>query len=285
MTVSRQLRVLLAVGTCALVAPNANAHFILQQPAATLQQDAQGNPQKTFPCGGAGTATNMVTAYKPGDTVTISVDETVFHPGHYRVALAINDPSELPAEPLVTAGATECGTVPIQDPPQFPILADGQLVHTAAFNGPQTFTVKLPTDVTCTNCTLQVMEFMSDHAAPCFYHHCAAISITPGGDAGVPPGTPSPTPTSSTPPSSTGTPPSTSTPPPSSGDTTSTGGSDAGAKASTPARAGESFDDAGCAASPSNPAGRVTFGLLLAVAAIGLARRHRRAKGASADRH
>jgi uncharacterized protein (TIGR03382 family) len=35
---------------------------------------------------------------------------------------------------------------------------------------------------------LQVIEFMSNHSAPCFYHHCAIVNITanpPPGDAGV----------------------------------------------------------------------------------------------------
>jgi MYXO-CTERM domain-containing protein len=28
---------------------------------------------------------------------------------------------------------------------------------------------------------LQVIEFMSNHGAPCFYHHCANITIEAGG--------------------------------------------------------------------------------------------------------
>jgi hypothetical protein len=44
----------------------------------------------------------------------------------------------------------------------------------------------LPTDVTCTRCTLQVLEFMTAHGAPCFYHHCADISIAaPSGSCEV----------------------------------------------------------------------------------------------------
>ena len=63
----------------------------------------------------------------------------------------------------------------------FPVLADGVFVHTTAFSAPQTTTVTLPTTLTCTKCTLQVIEFMSDHPlnvpGGCFYHHCADISI------------------------------------------------------------------------------------------------------------
>ena len=70
-----------------------------------------------------------------------------------------------------------CGSAAIENPVTLPILADNVLPHTARFTTAQTFTVTLPTDVTCTKCTLQVLEFMSSHPAPCFYHHCADISI------------------------------------------------------------------------------------------------------------
>ena len=106
--------------------------------------------------------------------------------------LAVNDRSELPAAPQVTPKAGDpCGSAAIQSPPAFPILVDNALPHTRAFGAPQTFMVTLPTDVTCTKCTLQVLEFMSSHGAPCFYHHCADISIQ--GEVGT--STPSPTPT------------------------------------------------------------------------------------------
>ncbi len=156
----------------------AHAHFVLQAPAANMEQGPLGDPQKDPPCGGAGTATGMVTAYQAGETIMITIDETVPHPGHYRVALAVNDPSELPPEPEVTEGDSDCGSAAIMNPAAFPVLADGMLVHTSAFGEPQTFEVTLPDDIECESCTLQVLEFMSDHGAPCFYHHCATISIS-----------------------------------------------------------------------------------------------------------
>jgi hypothetical protein len=43
--------------------------------------------------------------------------------------------------------------------------------------------------MTCTKCTLQVIEFMSNHGlnnpGGCFYHHCADISIQPAGGGGA----------------------------------------------------------------------------------------------------
>lgn len=167
---------LAAVGAVGFAVESAGAHFHLDAPPATHLQDAQGNPQKDAPCGGGVTPTNMVTAVQSGQTITITIDETIFHPGHYRVAIA-QDPGQLPAEPAVTPGGTDCGSAEIMDPPVFPVLVDGALQHDTAFSGPQSFDVTLPADFTCDGCTLQVLEFMSNHAAPCFYYHCATVTV------------------------------------------------------------------------------------------------------------
>ena len=185
------MRALFAVGIVASIGGPAFAHFKLDAPASFQEQDSFGNPQKVAPCGEAGMATNAVTAVQTGSMLTIKITETVFHPGHYRVALA-QDQASLPAEPPVTG--TQCNSVPIEQNPTLPTLADGQLVHTTQFTGPQTMQVQLPVGMECTNCVVQVLEFMSSHAPPCFYHHCAMVTIsntappvTP--DAGVtPPG-------------------------------------------------------------------------------------------------
>lgn len=169
-----------AVAATGLVGDDVEAHFTLQSPPALSTQDELGSPQKTAPCGpdGAGDPTGAVTTYQAGSTITITIDEKIHHPGHYRVALAIDDPNELPDAPPVTPTANdECASTVIQDPPVFPILADGMLEHTAPFGSPQSFEVTLPDDVTCDNCTLQVIEYMSSHDAPCFYYHCANIAI------------------------------------------------------------------------------------------------------------
>ena len=178
------------LGLASLGSTAARAHFILQSPAAVSEQGPLGDPQKAPPCGddGSAVATGMVTSYKAGDVVTITIDETIFHPGHYRIALAINYISELPDDPPVTPNNTDCGTAPIQDPPVFPVLADGVFLHTEPFNGPQTIDVTLPADVSCDNCTLQVIQFMSNHGlnnpGGCYYHHCANIAVE-GGQAGT----------------------------------------------------------------------------------------------------
>lgn len=182
-----------------LVPSLAAAHFTLVTPEASRSQDALGSPQKLAPCGdeSGGTDTGKVTTYKAGDTIDVVIDEKIYHPGHYRIALSVNDRSELPPEPPVTAASTACGSAPIDPNPVFPVLADGLLVHTAPFSGRQTVKVKLPANVSCTHCTLQVLEFMSNHGlnnpGGCYYHHCADIAIQGGAsDGGV---TPPPAPT------------------------------------------------------------------------------------------
>jgi hypothetical protein len=186
---------LVAVGV--LLPIPAEAHFILDAPASWMTQDSQGFPEKLGPCGDeydddGGVPSGIVTAFQAGQTITVTIDEVVFHPGHYRVALAVNDRSQLPAEPAVTAGTLACGSAAIEKPPVFPVLADDVLDHTTAFTTPQSFQVTLPSNVSCTNCTLQIIEFMGEHAlndpGGCFYHHCANISIGASGtDGGVAP--------------------------------------------------------------------------------------------------
>ena len=88
-----------------------------------------------------------------GQKLHIKVQETIYHPGHYRVALAVNSPTELPRDPeAVTADDVAKGrqsvSAKIQDPPQMPVLADGLFVHTAKVDTPFETDVVLP-NITC----------------------------------------------------------------------------------------------------------------------------------------
>jgi MYXO-CTERM domain-containing protein len=187
----RALKLFLVLACLAAASP-AYAHFVLMQPSSWARLDGGGNPQKSAPCGNEGTpiATGAVIEYKTGDTIPITIEETTFHPGHYRVSLA-KDQASLPDDPdgAVVPGSMGCDTLAINSNPTLPLLADGLLAHTKAFGAtnPQTAMVKLPAGMTCDPCVLQVVEFMSNHGAPCFYHHCSNIKITANGaDAGIP---------------------------------------------------------------------------------------------------
>jgi MYXO-CTERM domain-containing protein len=181
----------------------AEAHFKLNAPASYSQQDpTYGDPQKSAPCAQADPGnpivpTNAVTEVQSGAMLAISITETIYHPGHYRVSIA-QDMASLPPDPPVIAGTTPCGSTMINANPSLPLLADGLLVHSAPFSPTtQTMQVPIPTGMTCTNCMLQVTQFMSNHQlnnpGGCFYHHCAAVNISPNAppppDGGVNPGT------------------------------------------------------------------------------------------------
>ncbi len=198
----RKLRVLavMAAGATGVLVPGlARAHFILMAPQNWAQQDASGLPEKSAPCGQAETPaavpTNAVTTFRPGQTITVMIQEAVFHPGWYKAVLSQNGMSGLPPDPMVTpsspAPGDACGTATAatnmivglapNKAPQLPVLVDGALFHTGPLSGQQPFNVTLPSNVTCTNCVLQIVEFMSNHGlnvpGGCFYHHCANIAI------------------------------------------------------------------------------------------------------------
>ena len=171
-----------AAGLLVAATPSlAAAHFFLEEPENWVEQGTLGDPQKTGPCGNEapGRPTGAITAYQTGQTITIRFRETIYHPGHFRVALATADRSELPPMPTVPGGSrSDCGSIPSRDPPVFPVLADGLIPHTSPLSGVQEMEVTLPEGVTCDHCTLQIVQWMHDHGAPCFYYHCADLSIS-----------------------------------------------------------------------------------------------------------
>ncbi|MFT5434556.1 MAG: hypothetical protein ACI9OJ_005269 [Myxococcota bacterium] len=64
-------------------------------------------------------------------TISITSGEKIYHPGHYRVAIA-QDPSLLPEPPPVTVGTTDCGATIIDANPVLPVLGDGLLLGVVA---------------------------------------------------------------------------------------------------------------------------------------------------------
>ena len=177
--------VAIVVGCLAVVA---DAHFVLVSPAASLVQNRLGDPQKIAPCGGVsanrGAPSGAVTDMKGGSSFHLLLSETVFHPGHYRVALA-KTAGNLPADPKVTTRDSERGpwsvSAEIQSPVAPPVLADGLFAHTERQVGFFEADVNIP-NVTCRNCVIQVIQFMAEHARNAdgdySYHHCANVNIT-----------------------------------------------------------------------------------------------------------
>jgi hypothetical protein len=186
------VRCFLTVAVVALAAPNSWAHFKLLAPVSWLVENDRGDPQKSGPCGGSNTdwgkPSYAVTKTTGGQTIHIKVQETVYHPGHYRVSLAVNSPTELPADPQVTTRDTDKGpwsvSATIQNPPQIPVLADGLFVHSTRPAGEMKAweaDIPLP-NINCKKCTLQIVQFMAEHGfnnpGGYTYHHCAELQIT-----------------------------------------------------------------------------------------------------------
>ena len=69
-----------------------HAHFKLLEPASWLVESDRGDPQKSGPCGGSNTdwgkPSNMLGRAVGGQKLHVKVQETIYHPGHYRVAPA-----------------------------------------------------------------------------------------------------------------------------------------------------------------------------------------------------
>src|SRR5687768_16663428 len=95
------------------IAPGARAHFKLLEPQGWLVEDDRGDPQKIASCGGtsanAGIPINVVNKIQGGQKLHIKIQETIYHPGHYRIALAVNSRAELPPDPEVTTRQTDRG--------------------------------------------------------------------------------------------------------------------------------------------------------------------------------
>jgi hypothetical protein len=190
-------RIVCAALAIASLSGAADAHFVLISPAASTLQNRLGDPQKIAPCGGVsanpgrGTPANpgipsgAVTSVKGGTSIPLLVNESIYHPGHYRVALA-RTMAQLPPDPMVTTAQTERGvrsqSAAIQNPPEAPVLLDGLFPHTE--RPTQIFEAEIPIpNITCPNCVLQVIEFMADHPGIAVdgghnYHHCAILNIT-----------------------------------------------------------------------------------------------------------
>jgi hypothetical protein len=186
-----KFRYAVAAGAVALglgVPAAALAHFIRVEPTGWIEENRLGDPHKRGPCGGtsadAGKPTGVVTTVPGGELLHVKVKETVYHPGHFRVALAVLDRKELPPDPEDTTREGPRGPISVSgkvSPNKPPILADGILEHHVRVPQQEFDTyVKIP-NINCDHCTLQVIQFMEEHGVNpdgrFTYHHCADLKI------------------------------------------------------------------------------------------------------------
>jgi hypothetical protein len=200
--VKPNLRFVVALTAALASATSTSAHFKMLTPAPWLNSNELGDPQKVGPCGGDPKGANdeilskAVTKVTGGSSLPLKIQETIFHSGHYRVALAVNSRTELPPDPYAAEKWTEKGLYSvwgqIQSPPQIPILADGLFQHYPKPGEGSSQRLKTPMapwetqieipNINCAKCTLQVIQFMADHVynqpGGYAYHHCADLQIT-----------------------------------------------------------------------------------------------------------
>jgi MYXO-CTERM domain-containing protein len=167
------LAALLGTGT-------ASAHIKLRSPTPR----DPNNPLKSAPCGpAASTRGSSMTMLTSGQKLTVSWDETIQHPGHYRIAFD-SDGQDFPDPMSFTDIA-----MPNKDLGNgVTILLDGIMDKAGAGigNTPYTAEVTLP-DIECTNCTLQLIQVMTDKApygnGDDIYHECANLVLKKAGGA------------------------------------------------------------------------------------------------------
>jgi hypothetical protein len=188
-----KLRVIaaLSAGAFMLAAPLVGqAHFILETPTSAVVENQLGDPQKLGPCGGtskdAGTATNAVTEVAGGELLKVKVKETIYHPGHFRIALAVLDRKELPIDPEDTTkdvnGKPWSVSGKVDPNPKPPVLVDGLWEHHERKPAEEFQTYVHIPNINCNHCSLQIIQFMENHPVNpdgrFTYHHCADLKIT-----------------------------------------------------------------------------------------------------------
>ncbi len=152
--------VLLSAGT-------AEAHLQLSYPPARTTSQKQG------PCGLTGLARGPAMTLAPGATITVTWDETINHPGHYRISFDADGDDDF----VVPATAEELYS-------DDSVLEDG---IADANGGSYSQVITLP-DIECSTCTLQVIQLMTDKApygdGNDLYYQCADLVLAAGGDPG-----------------------------------------------------------------------------------------------------
>jgi hypothetical protein len=154
----------------------ASAHISLQYPLPRTTQ------QKDRHCGLAGsTRSANPTVLAPGETITVQWTETINHPGHYRISFDAD--GEDFTIPLSFTDLTQTENVLVDN------ITDNQ-------GGTYSQEITLP-DIECENCTLQLIQMMTDKPpygevageADDIYFLCADIALRVGGgpDAGPDP--------------------------------------------------------------------------------------------------
>ena len=149
------------LSACVLTPVLAQAHANLVSPVPRANEDI-----KTKPCGAA--PGSPAATYPPGAMTMVEWEETVDHPGHYRLTLSPDGVDGFPQIILEDNIPDIDGPVPS--------------------GGRQFSRMEMIPNHVCDRCTLQLMQSMEENpAAPTYYYSCADVRIGAGagGDGGA----------------------------------------------------------------------------------------------------
>ena len=156
----------LVLGVSLLSAP-ALGHFSLDG-AGTHESRYGKYAIKQGPCGKTdGERGENVYTYKPGETIKVTVDEYISHPGYFRIAFDADGDDDFvnpqSVDPInrdcLDDPADRCGESDFYN--NEAVLMDNLDPHKRGGRKSYTWDVKLP-DVECDNCTLQIIQVMTD---------------------------------------------------------------------------------------------------------------------------
>jgi MYXO-CTERM domain-containing protein len=191
----------LCLATC-LSASVAHAHISLEMAGEYMSRAGDDDDQlKDAPCGMAGAprGSNVYT-FEPGQTITIKLVEFVPHPGYFRISFDndgddgfMEPQSIMPENRDCMMDETRCGKTDFCNTPT--VLLDNIEPHWEAtilddaIN--RSWQVKLP-DVECENCTLQILQIMTDPPGhgpydlmSDIYHQCIDVTLKRGSGMGA----------------------------------------------------------------------------------------------------
>lgn len=179
------------VGLTVLLVPAiAAAHIRITSPKPRSSADL-----KERPCGMSGSTRANVQTYRPGATLHLVWDEYIPHPGWFRISFQSNgDRFEIPPASTGKDGSGAASNYPTEDltgktdPATGSLILADRIAHPALSRD-----VQLP-DIECSNCTLQLIQMMTDKppystdtASNDIYFTCVDLVLSataPASDAG-----------------------------------------------------------------------------------------------------
>ncbi|WP_455200630.1 SCE4755 family polysaccharide monooxygenase-like protein, partial [Kaarinaea lacus] len=150
-----QLIVLMLIAILYTEMASAHARFVVDS-ATPPRSDNAGI--KTGPCGGYPPSQDPV-VFTPGQQITVEWEETINHPGYYRIAFSPAGDQGYDENVLYQVDDDQDGS----DVPHF-----------------YSATITLP-DIECEDCSLQLIQYMTERDPPSLYYSCADIRLVADG--------------------------------------------------------------------------------------------------------